>query len=94
MISGLSIIDHDIGRICNAIQLETAAGYEAIITGFSKDHHCVKKLGASQPFDYNSSSLFPISSRHWKNRAVRAVARALSIGLEPLKICINILGVF
>lgn len=94
MIAGLFIIHHDIGRICNAIQLSTAAADEVIITAFSKDHHCAKKLGASQAFDYNSSSLFPISSRHWKNRAVRAVARALSIGLESLKFCINTLGYF
>jgi NADPH:quinone reductase-like Zn-dependent oxidoreductase len=38
----------------NAIQLAVAARYEVITTASSKNFDYVKKLGASQAFDYNS----------------------------------------
>ena len=41
----------------NAIQLATAAGYEVITTASPKNFQYVKKLGASQVFDYNSSTV-------------------------------------
>jgi NADPH:quinone reductase-like Zn-dependent oxidoreductase len=41
----------------NAIQLAVAAGYEVITTASLKNFDYVKKLGASQAFDYNSSTV-------------------------------------
>ena len=41
----------------NAIQLAVAAGYEVITTASPKNFDYVKKLGASQVFDYNSPTV-------------------------------------
>ena len=41
----------------NGIQLSIAAGYDVIITASAKNHEYVKKLGASQVFDYNSPTV-------------------------------------
>ncbi|KAK9772984.1 putative Enoyl reductase (ER) domain-containing protein [Seiridium cardinale] len=41
----------------NAIQLAKAAGYEVITTASPANFDYVKKLGASQVFDYNSTSI-------------------------------------
>ena len=41
----------------NAIQLGVAAGYEVITTASPKNFDYVKKLGASQIFDYNSATV-------------------------------------
>ncbi len=41
----------------NAIQLAVAAGYEVITTASPKNFEYVKKLGASQVFDYNSKTI-------------------------------------
>lgn len=41
----------------NAIQLALAAGYEVIATASPKNFDYCKKLGASQVFDYNSSTI-------------------------------------
>ena len=41
----------------NAIQLGVAAGYEVITTASPKNFSYVKKLGASQAFDYSSKSI-------------------------------------
>lgn len=41
----------------NAIQLAVAAGYEVITTASAKNFEYVKKLGASQVFDYHSSTI-------------------------------------
>ncbi|OKL58420.1 oxidoreductase, Zinc-binding alcohol dehydrogenase [Talaromyces atroroseus] len=41
----------------NAVQLAVAAGYEVISTSSPKNFDYVKKLGASQVFDYNSPSV-------------------------------------
>ncbi|EED12115.1 zinc-binding oxidoreductase CipB [Talaromyces stipitatus ATCC 10500] len=41
----------------NAIQLGVAAGYEVITTASPKNFDYVKKLGASQVFDYNSATV-------------------------------------
>ncbi|KAI9660443.1 MAG: hypothetical protein M1821_009793 [Bathelium mastoideum] len=42
---------------CNAIQLAVAAGYEVFTTASPKNFDFVKKLGASQVFDYNDSNV-------------------------------------
>ncbi len=41
----------------NAIQLGVAAGYEVITTASPKNFEYVKKLGASQAFDYHSDKI-------------------------------------
>lgn len=41
----------------NAIQLAVAAGYEVIATASPKNFDYVKKLGASQVYDYNSEKI-------------------------------------
>lgn len=42
---------------CNAIQLAVAAGYEVITTASPKNFGLMKRLGASQAFDYNSPTV-------------------------------------
>ncbi|KAJ0118916.1 GroES-like protein [Diaporthe amygdali] len=44
---------------CNAIQLAIAAGYEVITTASPKNFELMKRLGATQAFDYNSSTVIP-----------------------------------
>jgi len=41
----------------NAIQVAVAAGYEVITTASPKNFESVKKLGASEVFDYNSPTI-------------------------------------
>ncbi|KAH8662456.1 chaperonin 10-like protein [Xylariales sp. PMI_506] len=41
----------------NAIQMAVAAGYEVLTTASPKNFEFVKKFGASQVFDYNSSTV-------------------------------------
>ena len=41
----------------NGIQLAVAAGYEVFVTASPKNFDYVKKLGASQAFDYNSETV-------------------------------------
>jgi NADPH:quinone reductase-like Zn-dependent oxidoreductase len=41
---------------CNAIQLAVAAGYEVFTTASPRNFDYLKKLGASQVFDYNSEN--------------------------------------
>ncbi|KAF4968343.1 hypothetical protein FSARC_4289 [Fusarium sarcochroum] len=42
---------------CNMIQLAKAAGFEVITTASPRNFDYLKKLGASQVFDYNSSTI-------------------------------------
>ncbi|KAI9835646.1 MAG: hypothetical protein M1838_005236 [Thelocarpon superellum] len=42
---------------CNAIQLAVAAGYQVVTTASPKNFDLVKKLGASQAFDYRSKTV-------------------------------------
>ncbi|KAG8665547.1 hypothetical protein FPOAC2_10621 [Fusarium poae] len=42
---------------CNVIQLAKAAGFDVITTASPRNFDYLKKLGASQVFDYNSSSI-------------------------------------
>ncbi|KAL1869967.1 hypothetical protein Daus18300_005428 [Diaporthe australafricana] len=42
---------------CNAIQLAVAGGYEVITTASPKNFELMKRLGASQAFDYNSPTV-------------------------------------
>ena len=53
----------------NAIQLAVAAGYEVISTASPKNFDYVKSLGASQVFDYNSSTVISDLLHTFKGKA-------------------------
>ena len=74
---------------CNAIQLARAAGYEVIATASPKNHNYLKKLGAVEVFDYNSTTVVPDIISAFKNRSA---AGAVSIGPGSFRKCIDILG--
>jgi NADPH:quinone reductase-like Zn-dependent oxidoreductase len=73
----------------NAIQLAVQAGYTVIATASPKNHAAVRKLGASQVFDYNSGT----AVRDIKNALKgRAFAGAIAIGANSASACIDIAG--
>ena len=72
----------------NAIQLAVAAGYEVIATSSPRNFDYVKKLGASQVFDYNSKTIVPDLVHAFKGRTS---AGALSIGPGAADACLDIL---
>lgn len=74
---------------CNAIQLAVAAGYEVITTCSPKNFDFVKKLGASEAFDYNSKTVVNDLIRAFKGKTT---AGALSIGAQAAENCLDILG--
>ena len=74
---------------CNAIQLAVAAGCEVITTASPKNHDFLKKLGATEVFDYRSPTVVSDIVSAFKNRKV---AGAISIGPGSLPKCIEILG--
>ena len=73
---------------CNAIQLAVAAGYEVITTCSPKNFDYVKKLGASEAFDYNSKTVVDDIVIAFKGKSS---AGALSIGPGAAKNCLDIL---
>ena len=72
----------------NAIQLATAAGYEVITTASSKNFDYVKKLGASQAFDYNSPTIISDVVTAFNGKSS---AGALAIGITAPGPCIEII---
>lgn len=62
---------------CNAIQLAVAAGYEVIATASPKNFEVVKKLGASQVFDYKSKTVVQDLTKAFKGKKT---AGAMTIG--------------
>ena len=74
---------------CNAIQLAVAAGYEVITTCSPKNFDYVKKLGASQAFDYNSKTVVKDIIHAFKGKTT---AGALSIGARAAENCLDILA--
>ncbi|MFZ6654003.1 zinc-binding alcohol dehydrogenase family protein [Undibacterium sp. TJN19] len=72
---------------CNAIQLAVAAGYEVITTASAKNVDYLKKLGASQVFDYRSDSVVSdiIAACHGKT-----LAGAMAIGMGSMEACLDI----
>ena len=74
---------------CNAIQLAVAAGYQVITTCSPKNFNYVKKLGASQAFDYNSKTVVADLVRAFDGKTI---AGALSIGARAAENCLDILG--
>ena len=73
---------------CNAIQLAVAAGYEVITTCSPKNFDYVKKLGASEAFDYNSKTVVNDIIHAVKGKST---AGALSIGTRAAESCLDIL---
>ncbi|MCJ1458808.1 hypothetical protein MMC28_009182 [Mycoblastus sanguinarius] len=72
----------------NAIQLAVAAGYEVITTASPKNFEYVKKLGASQAFDYNSSTVGDDLLNAFKEKAI--VGALDCIGGLGWGICIDV----
>ena len=73
---------------CNAIQLAVAAGYDVVTTCSPKNFELVKRLGAKQAFDYNSTTVVQdlISALN-----KTPIAGALSIGPGAAEACMDIL---
>jgi len=74
---------------CNAIQLAAAAGYEVITTSSPRNFDYLKKLGASQVFDYNSKTVVEDIILAFKGKRA---AGALSIGAGAADACRSILA--
>jgi len=72
----------------NAIQLAVAAGYEVITTCSPRNFDYVKKLGASQAFDYNSPTVVADISKAFQGKTS---AGALAIGQGSTEACLDIL---
>ncbi len=73
---------------CNAIQLAVAAGYEVFTTCSPKNIVLVKKLGASQAFDYNSETVVQDLTRAFSGKTT---AGALSMGPGSARACMDVL---
>ena len=73
---------------CNAIQLAVAAGYEVFTTCSPKNFDLVKKLGASQAFDYNSKTVVQDLTRAFSGKTT---AGALSMGPGSARACMDVL---
>ena len=73
----------------NAIQLAVAAGYEVITTASPRNFELVKKLGASQVFDYNSATVIRDVVEAFKDKTI---AGALSMGQGAAEACSKILA--
>lgn len=72
----------------NAIQLAVAAGYQVITTASPKNFEYVKKLGASEAFDYNSSSVGDDLVQYCKGKTI---AGALDcIGGPASSVCMDV----
>ena len=72
----------------NAMQLAVAAGYEVIATASPKNFDYVKKLGASEVFDYRSESAVSDLINAFKGRTS---AGAVSIGDGAESACAKVL---
>lgn len=74
---------------CNTIQLAVAAGYEVIITSSPQNFELMKKLGASQVFDYKSKTVVRDIIRAFKGKTT---AGALTMGSGAAEACLDILN--
>ncbi|CRG83376.1 hypothetical protein PISL3812_00727 [Talaromyces islandicus] len=73
----------------NAVQLAAAAGYEVVSTSSPRNFEYVKKLGASQMFDYNSKTVVKDIISALSNKEM---AGAMAIGEDSVGLCIDILS--
>jgi NADPH:quinone reductase-like Zn-dependent oxidoreductase len=72
----------------NAIQLAVAAGYEVITTASPRNFDYVKKLGASQAFDYTSKTVVTDVINAFKGKVS---AGAIAIGKGSAEYCMDII---
>ncbi|KAI1170700.1 zinc-binding oxidoreductase CipB [Nemania sp. FL0916] len=72
----------------NAIQLGIAAGYEVITTASAHNFDYVKKLGASQVFDYNSPTVHEDLLDAFKSKTLAGVMDC--IGSPAWAICVDV----
>ena len=73
----------------NAVQLAVAAGYRVITTASPRNFEYVRRLGASEVFDYNSRTVRRDIKRVLKDATF---AGALAIGPNSAEACIDIAG--
>ncbi|GHO99457.1 hypothetical protein KSF_095050 [Reticulibacter mediterranei] len=71
----------------NAIQLAVAAGYEVITTASPRNFDYVKKLGASQVFDYHNKTTVKEIIKAFNGKIC---AGALAIGAGSAEVCADI----
>ena len=71
----------------NAIQLAVAAGYEVITTSSPRNFEYVKRLGASQVFDYNSETVVADVIEAFRGKTC---AGALAIGTGSAEACSDV----
>jgi D-arabinose 1-dehydrogenase-like Zn-dependent alcohol dehydrogenase len=74
---------------CNAIQLAVAAGYEVIATASPRNFGYLRKLGASEVFDYRSRTVIRDIIAAFKGRIC---AGAMAIGAGSASPCVEIVG--
>jgi NADPH:quinone reductase-like Zn-dependent oxidoreductase len=74
---------------CNAIQLAVAAGYDVIATASARNFDLLRRLGATQVFDYRSKTVITDIRTALGNRTL---AGALAIGPGSAAPCIEIAG--
>lgn len=74
----------------NAIQFAVAAGYEVITTALPKNVDCVKRLGASQVFDYSSPTVGEDIVQATKDKVLAGAIDC--IGFSATAACIDILS--
>ncbi|MCJ1400369.1 hypothetical protein MMC11_003574 [Xylographa trunciseda] len=72
----------------SAIQLAVAAGYEVLTTASPRNFDYVRKLGASQAFDYNSKTVIPDIIKAMNGKTV---AGAIGIGSGAVEACLDVL---
>lgn len=74
---------------CNAIQLAVAAGYEVATTCSPRNYELVKKLGASQVFDYRSATITEDLVKAFEGRTT---AGALAINAGSVEVCAEVMA--
>jgi len=70
----------------NAIQLGVAAGYEVFTTASPKNFDYVKKLGASQVFDYNSATVVEDLTNALKGKTLAGAMDCVGFAATPLAV--------
>ncbi|PWY86693.1 zinc-binding oxidoreductase CipB [Aspergillus heteromorphus CBS 117.55] len=68
----------------NAIQLAVAAGYEVISTASQKNFGLVKKLGASQVFEYNSPTIADDLIKALQGKTLAGVMDCIGFSATPI----------
>ena len=68
----------------NAIQLAVAAGYEVFTTASPKNFDSLKKIGASQVFDYNSATVVEDLTQALKGKTLAGAMDCVGFAATPL----------